>query len=414
MPVRIESTYSNDILTVKIVPSAVAGLALLPYHIALLLDTSGSMEGAPLAAVVRTLHLLIDAIGDGNILTIIQYSSEGRIVANATLICADARLRLHTLVDTLKAEGGTNMESAIEQLGDVSTAAPPINSVFLMTDGHINIGITNATGLIRMMTARVAAGTPVNTLGFGTSHNASMLRDMAVKNRGSYTYADAVELIPAIIGDILGGLVNQVGRNATLTAAAGGTCLELGTLRASPSVYTIGSLVADKPQWALFSGQCLPLTFTWTEGGVNCVQTVSTVSGGLDPITVEQQIQRIGMVTTMTEVSRLLDQRRFTDAIAALIDRQGLLNASPAKNTPFVLRLQAQVDEMLDDIRQRNLDDSMTTRMASNITALGNQQGFFLSRNTTLRDPDNVQSPFSTSHQREVSIAITQQFQDPL
>jgi hypothetical protein len=50
--------------------------------------------------------------------------------------------------------------------------------------------------------------------------------------------------------------------------------------------------------------------------------------------------------------------------------------------------------------------------MVSNVTALGTQHGFFLSRNTTARDVDVLSSPFSTTRQREATVNITQNFND--
>ena len=73
---------------------------------------------------------------------------------------------------------------------------------------------------------------------------------------------------------------------------------------------------------------------------------------------------------------------------------------------------------MLDDVRRQqepmvDEDVEMLTRMVSNVTALGTQHGFFLSRNTTARDADVLSSPFSTSRQREATVNITQNFHDP-
>ena len=74
---------------------------------------------------------------------------------------------------------------------------------------------------------------------------------------------------------------------------------------------------------------------------------------------------------------------------------------------------------MLEDVRcqqeQHEPDEgvAMLTRMVSNTTALGTQHGFFLSRNTTVDDP-NVTSPFSTPHQRSATAAMTQGFQSAM
>ena len=133
----------------------------------------------------------------------------------------------------------------------------------------------------------------------------------------------------------------------------------------------------------------------------------------------EEQVQRVHLVRTMTTVSEMIVRRDYAGAITELNGAEHRLALSPAVGRSFILRLQAQVDEMLDDVRRQQepmVDDDvdMLTRMVSNVTALGTQHGFFLSRNTTVRDPDVIASPFSTSRQREATVNITQSFQDPI
>jgi len=415
MPVQIDASYYGSDLVVRILPTRAAGVDREPYHIALLLDTSGSMDGGPLTAVIRTLHLLIDRMEERDMLTIIQYSGSASILVNCANMNPRAKTDIHRIVDQLTADGGTNMEAAIEELDMVSGAW--IDAVFLMTDGHVNTGITSSAGLLRLLSARLTSGTPVNTLGFGHNHNAQMLRDMAVRSCGSYTYADVAELIPAIIGDIVGGLIDQVGSSAYLTAQAGCQCLELGVDVSRPEVYRVGSLIADKPQWAVFRGSCLPVQLTWTEGGIEHQYVVTPSVGGLDMMEMEEQVQRVHLVRTMTTVSDLIVRRDYAGAMNQLTAAEHRLALSPAVGRSFILKLQAQVDEMLDDVRRQQgpvVDDDveMLTRMVSNVTALGTQHGFFLSRNTTVRDQDVISSPFSTSRQREATVNITQSFQE--
>ena len=415
MPVQVDASYYAGDLVVRILPTRTATNVRTPYHIALLLDTSGSMDGGPLAAVVRTLHLLIDRMGETDMLTIIQYSGTASVVVDCAVMNTRAKTEIHRIVDRLSADGGTNMEDAIEVLSNVSESH--IDAVFLMTDGHVNTGITNSAGLLRLIAARLPGGTPVNTLGFGSNHNAQMLRDMAVRSCGSYTYADSAELIPAIIGDIVGGLIDQVGSSAYLTAQAGCHCLELGVDVSHPEVYRVGSLIADKPQWAVFRGSSSPVQLTWTEDGVMHQYVATPSVASLDMMDMEEQVQRVHLVRTMTTVSELIVRKDYAGAIAELTAAEHRLALSPAVGRSFILRLQAQVDEMLDDVRRQqgpvvDTDVDMLTRMVSNVTALGTQHGFFLSRNTTVGDPDVISSPFSTSRQRQATANITQSFQE--
>ena len=415
MPVQVDASYYGSDLIVRILPTRAAGVDREPYHIALLLDTSGSMDGGPLAAVIRTLHLLIDRMDERDMLTIVQYASTASVVVNCANMNTRAKTDIHRIVDRLTADGGTNMEDAIEVLSDISESQ--IDAVFLMTDGHVNTGITNSAGLLRLIAARLSAGTPVNTLGFGSNHNAEMLRDMAVRSCGSYTYADSAELIPAIIGDIVGGLIDQVGSSAYLTSQPGGYCLELGVDVYHPELYRVGSLIANKPQWAVFRGHCAPIQLTWTEGGVTHQYVATPSVGGLDIMEMEEQVQRVHLVRIMTTVSEMILRRDYAGAMNELTAAEHRLALSPAAGRSFILKLQAQVDEMLDDVRRQqgpvvDEDVDMLTRMVSNVTALGTQHGFFLSRNTTARDHDVITSPFSTSRQREATVNITQSFQE--
>jgi von Willebrand factor type A domain len=417
MPIQIDATHHNDIFAVRILPTRNATNSVLSrYHIALLLDTSGSMEGAPLDAVIRTLHLLIDHMKDDDVLTLIKYSDVAEILTNGAIINTRSRVDIHRMVDRLKADASTNMEAAINALDSI-VCTVPIHSVFLMTDGHVNMGLTNSLGLTSLLSNKLPNGIPVNTLGFGANHNADMLRNMAVNSRGSYTYADTTELLPAIIGDILGGLNDQVGQNAVLTAT-GGVCIEHGIDSAHPEIYRVGPLIADKPQWVLFRGVCGPVHLTWYEGVDQLVQVANVGAGVFDTMDIEEQIQRVAMIHTMTLVSDMLERSRYHEAIAELVRFTQQIVLSPALGRPFITRLQVQVEEMLDDISRRQHtglnDATLHTRMASNITALTTQHGFFLSRETTTCDAAELTSPFSTPRQRTTTSVMTQRFTEPM
>ena len=397
-----------------------------PYHIALLLDTSGSMETQGLPAVITTLHRLVDTLTDGTVLSIVTYASTGRILANAVILCPETRDDLHSVFGSLVADGSTNLESAIDALGQiVASDVEPITSVFLLTDGHVNTGILHSAGLLRLLAARLPKGTQVNTLGFGADHNAAMLRDMAIQSRGSYTYADVQELIPAIVGDIVGGLDDLVAKNTTLQAPAGFRCIELGADVNAPTEAFIGNLVANKPEWCLFEtpgvsiGQKVLLTFETPDcHGTLQVVEILPVSPS-EVIDVVEQCERVEVATTFRRVSDMLADHHSNDAVAELTRLQSHLAASAARNTTFVLRLQANVDEMLQAITAQgrvmydpDIDgdvdpmNSVLTRLVSNTTTLATQRGFVSNVDSLTNDLNNI-SIFSTPRQRHTSQTLS-------
>lgn len=405
------------IVGVNVTPIA-SNMPRRAFHLALLLDTSGSMEGPRMEALKRTLHLLIDALDAADRLTIIEYEAEACSLATARQMIPTNRTDLHRIVDTLTANGGTNLEAGLALLRETDQTSA-IDSVFILTDGHINVGLSSTNALQRLLTSAVRSGTPVNTLGYGSDHNSRFLRDMALRSCGTYTYADADELLPAIIGDITGGLAAEVGRSATLTIPEGWTCLEVGATSGASS-YTIGTLIADKTQWVILKGpkasdfQVMEtIRCDFVSNGVSYTQYVSPRD--VNTIAVALQRDRVRVASVFSSVTTHMEEGRYAVAKAALVALAEELDASEAAQETFAIRLRGQVDEMLETLESyiiapplHNGFASMVSRLASNTAALGNQRGFFTTGRPVEDPADNA--TFSSPLQRLTSGAMTQRY----
>jgi hypothetical protein len=354
------------------------------------------MEGERIMAVRTTLNLLLEGLSCGDTLSMISYESRAQILARAVVISEATRASLRTTVDNLRADGGTNLEAALLRVREITldTTVPTVDAVFVLTDGHINQGLTSSVGLTRLLTAAAPVGTPVFTLGFGADHNSRMLRDMALRTRGSYTYADAAELIPATIADIMSGLATEVGRGGRLVLPSGWRALEITAGDEGATEFTVGTLIADKEQWVVLEGPLGPcdpphLSFEWRSAdGVVHTETCSTFTD-FDPVLVSEQYCRCRVATVQTAVQEMLESRRIDEARTALTVLGAELDASPAHDRPFVISLRAQVDEMAEALRTPAVLPGVAragggaglslapilSRMASNTAALGAQRG---------------------------------------
>ena len=422
----LQTIDGSQIVAVKILASQ-ASRATKHFHIALLLDTSGSMEETGLPAVMLTLHRLLDTMEDNNYITIITYCDGSKIVAQETILNKDNRDQLHQVVSAFTADGHTNLESALHALSRVvEVCSVPIDSVFLLTDGHVNSGMTNAELLVALAQESVMKGTPMNTLGFGSNHNATMLRNIALKTRGSYTYADTIEMIPAMIGDIVGGLVDMVGYNSRIHAPVGFKCLELNSTEEPAHECFMGNLVAEKPMWALFTppeGWTLEvpyeektLAFSYDtsekhgsfgpQGGY--LEVIHIESEAHNPLEIVEQYERLQVAASFRRVSAHLEARRVSQAVTELTALQQHLESSPARATTFVHRLGINVTEMITQVNQSPSwsMDSMATRLISNTTTLDTQQGF-ISRVDSSADDPNESSVFSTPRQRRTTQVLS-------
>lgn len=369
-------------MAVRIFPNALDTSAVRnPKHLAVLLDASGSMQGERMDSVKRTIHLLADTLPVGEILTVIQYSSTSTVPLDAVKIEVD-RSAIHAVVNELYADGGTNLESALFKLREVM-AKTPVDSVFLLTDGHINEGITSGTGLLRILGADVPA---LNTLGYGVDYNSRTLKHLSVNTRGSHTFADAAELIPAIIGDIIGGLASEVATKAKVVVPAGWRCLELG-YEEGDAEYAVGTLIAEKDQWVVLEGPVLTTTPPVLSLSWKCGQVEHTANIQIDEAnskeSVCEQLNRAQVTAAFGIVTDLLESGDMGGATAALNALSQHLNSSLAKDRPFVIRLMAQVDEMLEELkkpfmrhnRMNAVTSGLVPRMVSNQVAMGVQRG---------------------------------------
>ncbi len=429
------SYLSNEATTVavKITPAAIGDGVRRPFHLALLIDVSGSMEGDRINSVKQTLTLLLDMLDDDDTLTIITYSHTAHMIANSVKL-EHQRDMLRTSIMDLNAGGGTNMESAILLLHDTQTI---VDSVFILTDGHVNSGMTSAGQLRRYALNAVRTGTPINTLGYGENHNSRLLRDIANCSRGSYTFADTNEILPAIVGNISAGLATEVGRNAILQFPIGWRSLEFSVRESDPCCYFVGTLIAEKPQYVVLEKvlehAADPPVFTlqWTDaaGRLETASVTATVEGdqSFTAEDVSEQVYRARAAHLLARVTDICERYEYEEARTVLAGFATELAAADCATRPLIAQLQAQMEDMRDSLpvgpapgtpsytMRNNMPDHipmapLLCRMASNTNALGVQAGFLSSTASARRTTAPLDATFSSPVQRTTAHTITQRF----
>jgi len=405
----------NLVLGVKIFPNPIDTTVARPSkHLALLIDTSGSMSGERIDAVRRTIDVLIDSLPLGDRLSLIQYSSESSFVLDNSVIGED-RSALHLAVTGLVAEGGTNLENGLMLLRDLIRRTS-VDSVFLLTDGHINEGVMSCNALLRILGDN---NPPLNTLGFGTDYNVRVLKSLSVTTRGSHTFADVAEMIPAIVGDIIGGLSSEIGKKGTLLIPSGWRCLEMGYQEGNSS-YNVGTLIAEKEQWIILEGPVDNtllgnLSFSYTDSASKEVTVSIPITDSISALEISEQKNRTEVASAYEKVSDLLENIRYDEAKQLLLDLSAKLSSSISKDRPFVIRLLAQVDEMLEEFKNPLVrqNDGFIPRMISNQVALGIQRGIVSrihSNGPDERQFDETMESFSSPAQRSATATMTNRY----
>jgi hypothetical protein len=409
-----------------------------PLHLGILLDNSGSMGSGRLDSVKRTLHAARPLLRPGDCITLVTFSDTATVALRQHELTEDPvtfDALFHT-IDNIQADSSTNLSAGLEALYEVTTT---YDAVILLTDGIVNAGVTSTAGLRAM--AQAARATMVfHTLGYGADHNRTLLRELSVQSRGTYTYVDSDEILPLAIGDILSGLRAEVlrGVRVGLPPSTVWRCCEVGSQGRSD--YYVGNMMAGRDYWAVFrvsgegGGDRLPGPYQVTAEGHDG-RVLMPVPNNITAEESHEQVLRSRVTEAMEMATNALEARRSSSPdLAPLRALQVELEGMPAR--PLLLRLRAQIAEILELLQApqpssatslSNLycspmrgggaaaatADHIMARMSSGMACLSNQRGVY--RTTRVRatmsgiDDDADVSFFSTPSQRSASQAVYSQ-----
>ena len=353
MPVQIQASFMNatetesGILGVKITADSPTPR---PIHIALVMDTSGSMEGTRINGVKKTLAILTERLLVGDILTIVGFSSSSKTYLSNFTITEDNRETASLIIAELEASGGTNIESGICELGRVLGTTSP-DSVVLLTDGYVNEGITSVAGISSLLKSYIP-GVPVYSLGYGDHHNADFMKGLSSRTNGTYTFINNEIALPASIGELLGSLQGEVGKNAMVNFPPSWSCLELNSVSGA-NVYGAGSLIADKPTWIMFRVEQLEgvTTLEYKDMSGSIVTIPFVVNTSLPSLDVEEQYLRCLTAVALNKATECIQNEKLVDAKNLLVDMLNKITNSLAVTRPLAIRMKARVEEMMEELK---------------------------------------------------------------
>jgi hypothetical protein len=414
--VLFEAFKHNDIICAHIKGHNESS-ELKNFHLVLLIDKSGSMEGIRMVEVKNTLVQLVNKLKENDKISLITYNDIGSILINS-MKAEGNRNTMINIINGINANNGTNLEGGLMKISELTDQS--IDGVFILTDGMINIGTTSSAGLQTIAQSVIPSGVPLSTVGYGPDHNQILLRDLALYSKGSYTYADSDEMIPAIVGDICAGLATEVGKNGKINIPNNYSVFEIGSTIVNFSgstndgsdFFKIGSVIDNKSQYVVFkyigvgvSPNNLTLIYNENNGTERTLNTiVHEYTTDEEGIIVNEQYNRADVSITLYEATNLIKSGQINDAKAELNNLINRLNSSISNNRSLVISLKAQVIDMLTNIPEPQTfshDGMFATRaggttignvmcrLTSATACVSNQRGI-LSMSTTY---DEVESP---------------------
>lgn len=190
--------------------------AVVPRDLCLLLDTSGSMSGAPLAQLVALSKRLVEGLRPGDRLEMIEFSSSpNRWNPQPVEIGDRSRAEALRWLDSLRASGGTAMHEAVtEALRPLRADAE--RQVVLMTDGYIGFEAEVIGRIVRGL----PKGSRIHTVGVGSSVNRTLTRGVARAGGGYEGIVGIGEDVAAVAGELLARAGDPLWVDVTLSGSA--------------------------------------------------------------------------------------------------------------------------------------------------------------------------------------------------
>ncbi|HLA91114.1 MAG TPA: VWA domain-containing protein [Gemmatimonadaceae bacterium] len=181
-----------------------------PRDVVFVLDVSGSMSGRKMEQARAAGRALLQTLTSADRFRVIDFSSDVRAFRDGWAAATSANVReALAYLDALRANGGTNIQAALEEAlrGDAPDGRLPL--VLFLTDGAPTVGETRAEA-IAQRAADLRRQRRVFTFGIGADVNAALLEQLALQGRGTATFVRLEESVERAVGIVTERLTRPV------------------------------------------------------------------------------------------------------------------------------------------------------------------------------------------------------------
>jgi Ca-activated chloride channel homolog len=195
-----------------------------PMNLCIVLDRSGSMEGAKLEKARQAAAMAVDKLGDDDVFSLVTYDSEtDLLIAPERVGNTDHRQDLKSRIHRIQAGGSTALHAGVV-LGSKQIRRffdkERVNRIILLSDGLANVGPSSTSELARLGRELRGEGMAVSTVGLGDDYNEDLMTALAEASNANYYYVKDAEKLPSIFAQELGMARSLIARNVIIRIEA--------------------------------------------------------------------------------------------------------------------------------------------------------------------------------------------------
>jgi Ca-activated chloride channel homolog len=220
VPVRSRSTAAISLLANA--PNGEDGFALItlsppvltaratPRDIVLVIDVSGSMSGRKIEQARAAGRQLLQTLTPSDRFRLIDFSSDVRSFRDGWTVATGGNISAAlSYLDALRANGGTNIQGALDEAMASDTPEGRLPLVLFLTDGAPTVGETRPDAIVQHA-GDLRRQRRIFTFGIGADVNAALLEQLALQGRGTATFVRPEESVERAVGVVTERLTRPV------------------------------------------------------------------------------------------------------------------------------------------------------------------------------------------------------------
>ena len=189
-----------------------------PVNLAIVIDTSGSMEGQRIANATAAARGMIDRLRDGDTVSVVGYSTNTEIMVPATTVSPATRPQIISRIAAISTTGHTCMSCGIEAgMQMLARRTGAVNRMLLLSDGEANRGITDLGGLQGLAADIRQRGASISSIGVDVDYNERVMLALARESNGRHHFVEDASRLQAAFDAELQSLVKTIGKQAQLS-----------------------------------------------------------------------------------------------------------------------------------------------------------------------------------------------------